>query len=121
MEITVQQAIIASKAIESVLETKLPSKVAYRLGRYLDKMNPIVRQFEKTRSELVTTKYGIPSVETPGTFKVDDSKMSEFLAEINDLLLAKETVDIVPLTISEFGDVEVPVAFFLDLQGFIVE
>ena len=121
MEITVQKAIIASKAIESVLETKLPSKVAYRLGRYLDKMAPIVKQFEKTRTELVTTKYGVENAEAPGTFKVDDTKMSDFLAEINELLLATETVDIVPLTINDFGDVEVPVSFFLDLEGFIVE
>mgnify|MGYP001279841791 CR=1 FL=1 len=121
MEITVQKAIIASKAIESVLEIKLPSKVAYRLGRYLDKMAPIVKQFEKTRNELITTKYGIENSENPGTFKVDDTRMSEFLAEINELLLAKETVDIVSLTINDFGDVEVPVSFFLDLEGFIIE
>lgn len=121
MEITVQRAIVASKAIESVLETKLPSKVGYRLGRYLDKIAPIIRQFEKTRNELITTKYGVENTEAPGTFKVDDAKMSDFLAEINELLVAKETIDIVPLSVNDFGDVEVPVSFFLDLEGFITE
>lgn len=121
MEITIQKAIIVSKAIESILETKLPSKVAYRLGRYLDKVTPIVKQFDKTRNELITTKYGIENKEQPGSFKVDETKMSEFLTEVNELLVSTETIDIVPLTINDFGDVEVPVAFFLDLEGFVTE
>lgn len=122
MEITVERAILANKAIESIKEVKLPAKVSYRLGRLSDKLAPIVSRFDKLRNELVTNKYGEPVEGDATKFTVPVEKMPLFLTEMSETLQNKEDIgEIKPISIEDFGDIEVPVSFFNDLEGFITE
>lgn len=122
MEITVEKAIIASKAIESIKDIKLPAKLSYRLGRLSDKLTPIVSRFDKLRNELVTEKYGSLVEGDENKFSVPADKMPDFLKEISDTLLNKEDIgEVKPINIDEFGDIEIPMSFFSDMDGFIIE
>ncbi len=122
MEITVEQAIVAKKAIESIKELKLPAKVSYRLERLLNKLNPIIESFDKARNSLVTEKYGVASEEDPNKYSVIPDKMQDFLKEIGEILTSREDVGhFEPINIDSFGAAEIPLTFFTDMAAFITE
>jgi hypothetical protein len=107
-------------AIEKVVDVKLPSKIAFQLGRINEKIQPIKRAFDKTRNDLVINKYGVES-ETKGDFQVPAERLNEFIVELNELALVKETVETKLLMIEDFGTVELPVSFFTNMRPFMAE
>ena len=121
MKVTTQQAIRAKKAIESVAELKMPAKVSYRLGRWLNQMAPLTDQFEKTRNKLVIEKYGRLVEGSTEKYEVDPAKLTEYLTEISSILIEGEELDIQTLSVEAFESIEVPYSFFNSLEGFIID
>jgi hypothetical protein len=121
MDITIGEAIIAQKAIEDVATIKMPAKVSYRLGRINDKLMPIKTAYEKTRNDLVISKYGTPVEDKPDSFQVAPDKLQDYLTEINSVLMTVETIDAFQVAIDDFGDVELPPEFFSAIKPFMVD
>lgn len=122
MEITVEQAVSAVKAIEGIKEVKLPAKLSFRLGRLIDKTKPISDRFEETRNKLVTEKYGVASETDENKFSVKRENLGEFLKEVDGLLNTKEDIGTFELiNIEMFGMIELPIEFFDKIKTFITE
>lgn len=122
MEITVEQAVSAVKAIEGIKEVKLPAKLSFRLGRLIDKTKPISDRFEETRNQLVTEKYGVASETDENKFSVKRENLGEFLKEVDSLLNTKEDIGTFELiNIEMFGMIELPIEFFDKIKTFITE
>jgi hypothetical protein len=121
MDITTGDAIVAQKAIEDVAATKMPAKLAYRLGRINDKLIPIKTRYEKTRNDLVLTKYGVAAEDKPDNFSVPPENLQAFLAEITTVLSTVESIDTFSLSIEDFGDLEFSPAFFESIKPFMVD
>lgn len=120
MEITISQALIIEKVLADVKDIKFPAKISYHLKRLNDKLAPIVKQFEQTKNDLIVNKYGVSEGEN--TYKVPEEKMPKYLNELNELLSQKETIEFsYRFKIEDFGDVELPVTFFVALEKFIEE
>lgn len=122
MEITVEQAVSAVKAIEGIKEVNLPAKLSFRLGRLIDKTKPISDRFEETRNKLVTEKYGVASETDENKFSVKRENLGEFLKEVDSLLNTKEDIGTFELiNIEMFGMIELPIEFFDKIKTFITE
>ena len=122
MEITVEQAVSAVKAIEGIKEVNLPAKLSFRLGRLIDKTKPISDRFEETRNKLVTEKYGVASETDENKFSVKRENLGEFLKEVDGLLNTKEDIGTFELiNIEMFGMIELPIEFFDKIKTFITE
>lgn len=121
IEITVEQALLATQAIQSIKDVRVPAKVGYYLGRYQSKLNPITKQYEESRIELVKGKYGVPKEDNKDIFEVPKEKMNDYIKEVAELLAAKESVETNPLKYSDFEGAEVPTDFFINIGPFVTE
>jgi hypothetical protein len=120
MKITINEALVIEKVLVDNKDVKFPAKTSYYLKRLGDKLSPITKQFEQTKNDLVINKYGIQ--EEKDTYRVPEEKMEDYIKELNELLVQKETIDFsYKFKIEDFDGVELPVTFFVVLEKFIEE
>lgn len=120
MEVTVGEIITATIAIDKIINKDFPAKTSFRLKRLSEKLAPTKATFDKTRNDLVVTKYGVKS-EEEDTYTVPKEQFNDYADAINDLCSVKENIDVVPFSIDDFGTVELPLSFFNDMTVFIVD
>lgn len=100
-EVTVAEALRAFPALERLAAKDLPQKPAWRLGRWIDKLRPIVERYSKQRDVIIrkfgeTNKDGVPEV------KKEAEAQDGFQREHDELLDQKETVEYDPIPLSFF-------------------
>lgn len=120
--LTVEQALQAMEGINSVKDTKMPSRASYWLGRYKEKLTPILKNFEETRVKLVREKYGVANEKDKELFSVPEENMEPYIKEVTELLKQSESIEVnSQLKVEDFGTAEVAPSFFSSLALFIVE
>ena len=117
MKLTTEQAVNAVMAIEKTANKELPSMVAYRLMRIKSKLDPIEKNFEQARVDLVK-KYG---TEIEDKLQVSPENLDEFIKEVKELLSAEVDVETMVLNINDFNGIEIPLTFFSIMEPFITE
>lgn len=120
IKVTVREAYDMQLALKELLETPLPVKAAYRLGRLASKMVKPLQDFEALRYKLFQ-KYGTPVEGKSDTFEVkDQDKAAELSKEIEPLLGEEIIFDLEPLTPEDLGDVKVNGLTLIRLEKVIV-
>ena len=89
----------AEPALEKIIKSDLPVKMAYRFHKILQKIAEVNSPTEETRIGLIK-KYG--DSQPDGSFKVSEEKTSEFTQEFRTLMeteieLDKTTIDSVSI------------------------
>jgi hypothetical protein len=125
MKLTVQQIVNARKAISDFnTGRELPAKLAYRLGRLLDKAESVERQFKKTDQKLIVEKYGAAIKDADGKdtqqFQVPPDKMEDYAKEVFDILNQEEEMDY-EIPLSYFDGINAPEGLFKSIHHFIKE
>ena len=101
----------------------------FRVGTGLDSqilgdfeiIGQIKTSFEKTRNELVINKYGVKVEDQGDAYQIPPERFNDYLAELDGILSEKESIEVQPLSISDFGDVELPTSFFNDMKAFVID
>lgn len=98
---TVREAVRALPALEQLAARDLPQKAAWRLGRVIDHLEPIVRRYTKHSNALIT-KYGEKN--TKGALEVTPTnpKYAEWETEHEALLDATESIAYDPIPLALF-------------------
>src|SRR5690242_13513656 len=109
MKVKLAEIIDGVPSLNILAETKFPTKVAYRIKRLTDKLNPMLKTYEEKRVELVK-EYGTEVESEKGeksTQVTDSEKIPVFLEKLNELRAVEEDVDFEPISVKELGAVEV--------------
>ena len=105
MKITLNDIVSNIDNLKALQDVKFPIKISYRLKRLIDKLDPILKNYNEKKNELVI-KHG--EKQEDGTVAVKDPKQLEkFAKEFQELLTLEETVDYEPIKISEIEGVNI--------------
>ena len=99
MKLTLKQIFEASSALARLGSEKLPVKMAYTIGRNIQKLKPELENFDKIRDDLIKNKYGVKNDE--GNFEISAKNREKFVDEINVLQALEVEVDIWVVKLSE--------------------
>lgn len=112
----IEKVVKIAEAVKSVEESKLDFKVAYRLGRILDKCESIVKQYQKQEMNLrqeFGSKFQDASEE-------DKPKIqAEFNTKFVELLEMEESIEIPQFSLKDFENKDLPVKFFSAFNEYI--
>jgi hypothetical protein len=111
------------QGLNSILEEKLPAKIAYWLARNADKLNQEMRAFEKTRintleKHATKDKNGKPVIKN-NRYELKDTK--DFDAEISKFLDEEIDIDLKTISLEALGDVKLKTIDMIRLQKIIKE
>ena len=120
MELTIDQILSADRAITGVKDTKFPVKVSYRLSRLQQIIKPITTQFQENNRKLIVEEYGVQK-EDSTEFSVPKEKLEEYYKAVNTLLAEKENIELKPLNLSDFTNIEISPEFLSNLGPFVIE
>lgn len=105
MKKTLKEIVENTENIKSLLEVKLPAKVAYRLSRLGDKLQSILKTYDMERGKIIR-EYG--EVGEDGSYRVTDPKnIEEAEGKLAELLSVEEEIDFEPIDIDSLGEVAV--------------
>lgn len=95
--------------IRQLQEIKLPVKIAYRIMRLANKVQPMLEVYSEKRNALIKEL----GAENPDkTFSIpptDTEKMKEFATKLTDLLSIEEEIEwFTPIKLSELGEIVIP-------------
>jgi hypothetical protein len=94
----------AKPALTSLATTKLPAKVAYRIGKSINKIDSELRTFEDTRINFLN-ELGILNKETNQYEFVGDNA-AEFQKAIAEVQAEDVTLELPKFTLDELGDIK---------------
>lgn len=94
MKMKLSQIIGAHDPLRRLAGEKFPANIAYRIQRNLRTIEPEVVAYNKSRNELIKTKYGEKSDEG---YRVKPDKIEAFTNEINEMLAEEVDVNIVTI------------------------
>lgn len=117
MEQTVQEILTIGESLKEFDKKELPSKLSYWLGRLEDKIEPVIKRYNKERDRLILEKHGV-KIEDTMQFQVPKENMEAFTKEVLELLGQKETIEI-SLPLELFEGVNVSKEFFKALGEII--
>jgi hypothetical protein len=100
MKLKLSQIIESQEALSRLSSEKLPIKIAYNLQRNIRLLKPEIESYEKTRIELIKTKYG--TEQKDGSYQVIPERTDKFIAELNELLSVDVDLDVRAIKMSEF-------------------
>ena len=119
MKATVEKIVTAYMAVKN-FNDKVPSTLAFRLGRFEDKTISIVKSFEKANAKLFK-EYGEQIEGQPeGSLKIKKEVEDKYNEEIRVILDQEEEVDY-SINLSLFEGVDVSKNFFVAMGDFIKE
>lgn len=110
MELKVQEILTIGESLKEFDKKELPSKLSYWLGRLEDKIEPVIKRYNKERDRLILEKHGV-KIEDTMQFQVPKENIEAFSKDILDLLDQKETIEI-SLPLELFDGVNVSKEFF---------
>jgi hypothetical protein len=99
MKLTLKQIVEASPALARLGSEKLPVKMAYTIGRNIQKLKPELENFDKTRDDLIKNRYGVKNDD--GNFEIPTKNREKFVDEINVLQALEVEIDIWVVKLSE--------------------
>lgn len=98
-------------SINALQEIKLPVKVSYRIKRLVDKITPILKNYNEQRNELVK-KFGEEDEKTQ-TWNVKKENLTEFYEELQKLLDVEETLEFEKIKIDELAGIQIEAKLLL--------
>lgn len=102
MNLKLEQILNEANNISALQEVKLPVKVSYRIKRLVDKLTPILKNYNEKRNELVE-EFGEEDPKTKN-FKVKKENEKEFFAKVEELTQVEENIDFTPIKIEEINN-----------------
>jgi hypothetical protein len=123
--IKLAQIINSEKALKNLLELKLPVKIAYKLSKLVDKMQPELKIFDEQKLSLVK-KLGV-ATENPGEFQVLPKNMEEFREDLKKLLDIDVNLEfgegkgLEKISLADLGDISISPQDLLVLNWLIQE
>ena len=110
MKMTLIEAINRQRILVEFANKKLPYKLAYAISKNLVKLQSEVEIIEASRKNIIDT-YSVKdengeSIVEDNHYKIEDGKVEEFNAEIQNLMLTETEVDIttVPESVLDLDD-----------------
>jgi len=102
MKLKLSQIVNGYSALMAVGTEKMPIKPAYSLQRNMRLLQPEAEQFEKTRVDLIKTKYGKQG--DGDSYTVSADQLPAFQKQIEELLSVEIDVDVHTIKIVELSD-----------------
>ena len=115
---TLGQILAATEPLKKVLECPLPVKTAFRVGKFINEIQPALSAYEEARKKIVT-KYGTETDD--GGYKVGEDNRFEFTKELNLLLEEKLECDVPTLNLDDLNGVQLTPIECSNLAWLIVE
>ena len=99
MKLKLAQIVESKDALSNLLNERLSVKVSYALQRNVQKLNPELETYEKSRVELIKNKHGV--MQEDGNYAVKKENAPAFIEDLNELLSVEVDVDIHKVNLSE--------------------
>lgn len=107
MKVKLSQIVNSIEQFKSLQQIKLPIKIAYKIARLVNKLQPEIDTFDKKRNELIM-ELGTKNEDETTSVKPD--KLKEFTEKYNELLDIDVEIDwFTPIKIEELGDISIEV------------
>lgn len=100
---TLGQILAATEPLKKVLGCPLPVKTAFRVGKFINEIQPVLTAYEDARVKIVT-KFG--TKKDDGTYQVEEQSRFEFTKELNTLLEEPLTCDVPTLKLDDLNGVQ---------------
>lgn len=104
---------ISRVEIRSMLEpmrklalTRLPAKVWYWLGRDIDAVLSVCKNFDETRNKLVKIHGANIDPKNPEIYEVLPEKVADYIKEFNDFANEQEEIELHQISVSALGGLE---------------
>jgi hypothetical protein len=120
MTLTIAQIKNAEPVLGKMINTSLPVKVSFRIGKLVAALSKDIEQFEKYRVDLFE-KYGEPSEEDPQARVIKPEHQQMFFEEINGLLQEVVELPDAKFTLEDLGDLKLTPAEMLSLSPWLEE
>lgn len=107
------------QGISGIAQDRLPVQTAYRLGLFVKQSETLISQYDDNRKNLIE-RYG--EKQDNGDISVKDpEKLKSFTKELETLLEMEVTPPTFEprLTLENFGDCKLPIAFFASITDLI--
>ncbi len=124
MDFTNQQIADSFPALQALAVKELPIQVSFKIGRNLRKVSEAHKDYEASRATLID-KYAqkgedgspLPG-DVPNTIKLKDGPA--FNKESGELMAVSVSIDVITVTLADFGDVKLAPSIFSALEWMIV-
>lgn len=101
MKIKLEEIIASTENLKALQEVKLPIKVSYRLMRLVNKLQPILNDYDAKRLSFIKE---LGTNNEDGSISVKEDKLPEFQDKLKELLSIEEEIDFIPFNIDEIGN-----------------
>lgn len=106
MKIKLETIVNNVENLKTLQKIEMPFKVAYKIKRLIDKLQPALKIYDEKRTELVK-KYGEPiDKDEEKGFQVIPEKLEDFYKELQEVVLVEEEIDFDPIKTEDLGDVK---------------
>jgi hypothetical protein len=119
MKITLREINEIRPSLESLLKISIPAKISFKLGRLCNQIRNEFKECENQRENLIK-KYGQEDKEK-GEIRVLPENIEKFTNELRSLLEVEVDLNFDPVSIGDFGEINLPVELMANLHMFIKE
>ena len=126
VEFTVEEILVAERALSNLAQAKLPVSVGYQIGKTIKAVAEEIKEIRENQFK-IAEKYGERGedgelVERNGMYPIPPEKQADFNVEMEELLSEKCNLNIVPINVEKLGDkVELSVNDLMALGHFLAE
>lgn len=122
VSLTLKEVLDSKDAIERVMLTKLPVKVAYRLSKFLSKIQQELNAYDRARTKLITD-LGEKDEKTGNIEVKDPVKLADFAKQLKDLQdNTKIEINLDPVKLADIPEsAQLAAADLFGCEKFIVE
>jgi hypothetical protein len=128
MEITLKnyEVISAIRAIEELMNEKLPSKISWNLNKNYRKLTDAIKDFSDCERKLIE-QYALKDendevkIDENNQFKIAPKYVHEFTKEKQDLLNCEDSIDIHKIKLSGLDSIDVKATTLFNLEFMIEE
>ena len=125
IEINLSEIVNAVEPLKTLSNSKIKGRAAYRVAKFLKRVEEEYQLFETTRMNLVQEyckkdDKGEPII-VDNSYSIDQERVAEFNTEINKLLNTTVTIDMDPISMDDLGDIEFTPGDIMLLEKFIEE
>lgn len=126
VEFTVEEILVAERALGTIAQAKLPVSVGYQISKLIKVVGDEIRTIRESQMK-IAEKYGERDeqgmlVERDGVYPISKENQEAFNKEMEELLEVKCNLQITPINIEKLGDkIELSVSDLLALGKFLTE
>lgn len=114
MKIKLKQIVDSEESLAVLLETKIPVKTAYWLNRFVQKIQPELKNFSERRMELFK-EFGEEDKEN-NKWSIKPENSEKFVEEITKVLDIEVDVEIDKFKIEDLGDAQIESKHIINLN-----